>query len=122
MDGQLHRRPVSRDQGEITVVADRVHGRAHGGVDIPVSEPGGPQRDRDRLREQRADLDGLGAGAVGAGCHCRVERDDLGVGAEPAAGKVDRSQVLLQHAAGGREQTAVGDDQVNACAQRLPAS
>jgi len=80
---------------EVTVVAEGGQGGADRRVDVAVGEFGRPQRDRDRLGEQRADLlgfrvaaglaIGLGVGLT-AGLGVGLQGADLGVGAEPAAG------------------------------------
>ena len=116
-DGQPDRRAVPLDQGEVAVVADGVHGGAHGGIDVAAGEPCRPQRDRDRLREQRADRHRPGSGPA----RRPVQGDDLRVRPEPAARQVHGGEVGLQHPACRGELAGVGDDHLDPGAECLPA-
>jgi hypothetical protein len=80
-DRKPHRRAVRWDQREVTVVTGCHHRPAHGRVHVPVRQRRRPQRDRDGLRQQRADPDRPGAARAQPGCP--VQRHDLGVGPEP---------------------------------------
>ena len=114
--------PCGLDLLEVTVVSDGGHGRADRRVDVAVGEFGRPQRDRDGLGEERADLLACGLPvSLPVGLPVDLEGADLGVGAEAAAGQVDGGQVGFEEAAGRGQAGGFGHHQVDQCAQGPPA-
>ena len=85
-------RRASRSWREVAVVAELDQGPAEQRVDQPAGLLGGLAGDLDRGDQQRVDLDPLARRPVGAG--------QVGVVAEPAAGRVDVGQHPLRR--GGR--------------------
>jgi len=81
--------PVSQlELGERAVVAGEAQVGAYSWIDESLGELGDTEGDRDRLEAQRADLDLPPSGGV--------DRRELGVGSEAAAGEVDRGQLLVE--------------------------
>ena len=95
-------RPVA-DGREVAVVAGEDERLPDRGIDDPVGQRGGAQRDRERLEQPRPDADRT----AGTG----VEAGELGIGAEPAAGEVDGGQLRLDRAARRRQRVRIGDDE-----------
>ena len=89
------------DEREVAVVAEVPHRGAQGGVDVAVRDVGGPQRDPERLDEQRAHLHRAPPRAVQPG--------QLGVLAEAAAGTVDLVQAPAQERHGRGERGGLLD-------------
>ena len=112
---QPPRRTVLRDEREVTVIAGGGHRGADRRVDIPAGLPGCAQRYRHGLGQQRADRH-----AIGAARRCRIHRDELGVGAKPAARRIHGGQVGGEQAAPIGQLARVGDDQPDLSAERLP--
>ena len=112
-DGQIERRPVRGDQAEVTVVASRRDRFPDRRVDVAVGELRGAQRHRHRHRQQRAQLDGPAIGAV--------QRDELGIGPEPAARGVQLGQVGRQHRPCRFEYRGVRHHEMHPAAERRPA-
>src|SRR5581483_1384379 len=105
--------PLGREGREVDVVADRPHGRPDGGIDQPPGECCRTKGHADRLGEQRRDRHRPSARGVDAA--------QLGVGAEAAAGEVDRGELGLDRGGGVVEADAVGAADVDVASQRPPA-
>ena len=94
---------VVADLGEIAVVAQRANGPTDRRVDGAVGQLRRPERNGHRPCEQRPHLDG--------GAACGVHAGDLRVGAEAAARRVDRGQLLDQDRTRGRQTRRVGREE-----------
>jgi len=94
---------VVADLGEVAVVAQRANGPADRRVNGAVGQLGRAERNGDRLGEQRPHLDG--------GPACGVHAGDLRIGAEAAAGRVDRGQLLDQDRTRGGQTRRVGREE-----------
>ena len=81
-----------RDRREVAVVADRPKRSADRRVEDAVRRLGGTERHGDRLDEQPAGANGTALRAV--------ESRELRVRPKPAAGEVDRRELLLEDTAG----------------------
>ena len=102
----------ARDEDrEVAVPAEAGQRAADRRVDVAVGELRGAERDRERLGEQRARLERLPARAV--------ERSQLGVVPEAAAGEVDRGQLVLDRGDGRVERGRIGDADLGGRAERV---
>ncbi len=99
------------DLVEVRVVADRPHRLPDGRVDRSATDLRGVEAGRDRVGQQRThDHRRAGTG---------IERDDLAVVTEPAAGPVD----LVEHGLDGGPRSieiAIGDDESDPRAEGAP--
>src|SRR5207245_8470773 len=80
--GQVDRRAVRWDRGEVAVVAGEPDRGSDRGIDGPIRQPGASQARGDRLREERADPD--------LTPRLAIDVAQLAVVAEPARGFIDR--------------------------------
>ena len=101
-------------QREVVVVASEHQRGANGWIDVAVGEIRGAQRNLQRLDQQRGHRHGRPPGM-------RVDACQVGVGAEAAAGAVDRVELARKDRAGAGQPQGLGDAQYHAGAERLPA-
>ena len=79
------------DLGEVAVIARELERASHGGIDQPVGEHRGAKRLLERVEQDRAHTQWPSS--------CRVDPRQLGVLAEPAAGRVDLRELGLDRGA-----------------------
>src|SRR5690242_12785617 len=106
-----HLRAVAHHR-EGGVVAGQPEGASDGRIDQPVGRARRVQRDGQRLEQQ-----GAHPGGFAAGC---IELHELGVGAEPAAGAVDRGELRVDDPARFVERTRLSDGERGSRAERPP--
>ena len=93
---------VGADRREVAVIASSDKGLTDGGIDVAVGLGCRTKRRAERAGQQPADRCGPAVGCV--------QRANLRVGTEPAAGQVQRGEVVLEVAPRRPQSRSVGDD------------